>query len=324
MSVRPFTHQVAGHGLHSTTEGLLSCTAHGEVCVLKPLSNKLKGFVEVSFYRHITQQLQHNNHHYHPLVRFLPAYHGVSLLSPPSTPATTTTTGRPYLVLSDLTACYRRPCVLDVKIGTRTFDESADATKQAEELAKYPLQAAFGFRLAGWKRWNVTGGGGVWEERDKAWGRAVQPHQMLSALEQFVSTASGSTRRRVLFDWLTQLRQLQTIFERQTDYRFYASSLLLMYEGDEERSGATSSARVCMVDFGHVFGPHRAQWLSEQAVDQLATPLIAYWHDSLSSDSIRQQQRQVGSGSVEVKSTLDESYLFGLNSLIALFNELLS
>ena len=329
-SVRPFVHQVAGHGLRST-DGLLSCTANGgQPCVLKPLSSALKGFVEVSFYRHVTQQ-QHNSNQ--PLLRFLPAYHGVALLAPPSFAALTgiRSSSRPYLVLSELTACYRRPCVLDVKVGTRTFDECADARKQAEELAKYPLQAAFGFRIAGWKRWLAADGGG-WDERDKRWGRAVQPHQMLLALGQFVGAASGPLvdvrLRRVVFDLLTQLRQLHAVFEQQTDYRLYASSLLLMYEGDEEAPSASTSARVWMVDFGHVFGPHRLHWLSEQAVAHMPTPLIAHWHDSLASDSIRQQQRPDGTGStasgVEAKVAVDASYLFGLSSLISLLDALLS
>ena len=301
--------------------------------MLKPLSGKLKGLVECSFYHHIQQQQRDN-----PLRRFLPTYHGVALLAPATTPATlnsaaTSSDGRPYLVLSDMTASYSRPCVLDVKLGTRTFDESASARKQAEELSKYPLQAALGFRIAGWKRWTGTGGGDGWEVRDKLWGRSVQPHQMAAALKQFVGVASSSNaadaawRRRVVLELLRQLRQLQRVFEQQTDYRLYASSLLLMYEGDELAVSATdSSPRVCMVDFGHVFGRHRAAWLSERAVDELATPLIAHWHDSLSSDSIRQQQSSDRSRAMEAgdgAGVVDESYLFGLGSLIALLDELL-
>ena len=336
-SVRPFIHQVAGHGLHST-DGLLSCSSsQSEACVLKPLSAKLKGYVEVSFYRHVTQQQPST---YHSLLPFLPTYHGVALLSPfaasannattPTTSTTASSISRPYLLLSDVTACYRRPCVLDVKLGTRTFDESADAKKQRDELAKYPLQAALGFRIAGWKRWKATGGD-VWEERDKLWGRSVQPHQMLAAIEHFVGTADGpvaeARRRRVVGDLLAQLRQLCTAFERQTDYRFYASSLLLMYEGDEQAASVSAPARVCMIDFGHVFGPHRPHWLSEQAVAHMPTQLIAYWHDSLSSDSIRQQQRsdmERAMLGMEATVAVDESYLFGLSSLIALLTELLS
>jgi len=44
------------------------------------------------------------------------------------------------LVLRDVTAGMARPCVLDVKLGRRTYEPGMSPEKQAKELAKYPRQ----------------------------------------------------------------------------------------------------------------------------------------------------------------------------------------
>jgi 1D-myo-inositol-tetrakisphosphate 5-kinase/inositol-polyphosphate multikinase len=42
-----------------------------------------------------------------------------------------------YLVLEDLTQGMRRPCVMDIKIGARTYGPDASPAKVRQEDAKY-------------------------------------------------------------------------------------------------------------------------------------------------------------------------------------------
>jgi hypothetical protein len=44
---------------------------------------------------------------------------------------------RHYLVLEDLTQGMRRPCVMDIKIGARTYGPDASPAKQRQEDSKY-------------------------------------------------------------------------------------------------------------------------------------------------------------------------------------------
>jgi len=55
------------------------------------------------------------------------------------------------LKLEDVTFPFRHPSVLDLKMGTQTYDESAKPEKIAAEVAKYPPQKELGFRFTGMK-----------------------------------------------------------------------------------------------------------------------------------------------------------------------------
>lgn len=54
-----------------------------------------------------------------------------------------------YLKLDDLTATFRRPSVLDVKIGAKTYDPLASPEKVALESKKYAWSQQIGFRILG-------------------------------------------------------------------------------------------------------------------------------------------------------------------------------
>ena len=75
----------------------------------------------------------------HGLAEHVVDYHGVIKLEPDTQAAWGA--GPEYLVLGDKTNAFAKPCVMDVKIGTQTFEPDAPADKQARDLAKYPRQA---------------------------------------------------------------------------------------------------------------------------------------------------------------------------------------
>jgi Inositol polyphosphate kinase len=59
-------------------------------------------------------------------------------------------------------------------------------------------------------------------------------------------------RRRTVSNLLVQLRPLRRWFEENQSLRFYASSLLLIYEGDVQNSPNPDTVTVKMIDFGRV------------------------------------------------------------------------
>ena len=52
-----------------------------------------------------------------------------------------------YILLNNLTSHFSKPCVLDLKIGTHTYEPDAPEEKKMREITKYPQQVQFGFRM---------------------------------------------------------------------------------------------------------------------------------------------------------------------------------
>ena len=54
-----------------------------------------------------------------------------------------------YLKLEDVTRRFSRPCIMDVKVGRRSYDPLALLEKREQQIAKYPLMEEIGFLLLG-------------------------------------------------------------------------------------------------------------------------------------------------------------------------------
>lgn len=54
-----------------------------------------------------------------------------------------------YLILEDITHRFVNPCIMDLKMGQRVWDDLADQAKIERELKKYPAQETLGFRIVG-------------------------------------------------------------------------------------------------------------------------------------------------------------------------------
>ena len=56
-----------------------------------------------------------------------------------------------YLQLEDVTSKYKKPCVIDIKIGKITYDPDASEEKKRKESTKYPPLQKIGFQLRGFR-----------------------------------------------------------------------------------------------------------------------------------------------------------------------------
>ena len=135
-----------------------------------------------------------------------------------------------YMVLENLTKNYNKPCVLDLKMGTRMYGDFASEAKRKSQKkkSKKTTSGKLGIRFCGSQRFSYTHG--KFETLDKYVGRNADESELKSLLRKFF-TCGGALRTDVLEDILEDIPEIRQTLLDLHQYRFYSSSLLIIYEG---------------------------------------------------------------------------------------------
>jgi hypothetical protein len=220
-----------------------------------------------------------------------------------------------FLVLEDLTYPFRFPSVLDVKVGTRDYDDEASEEKRRRHIEKCRMttSAAFGVRLTGMQVFQPERH--TYLCHDKYHGRRLKDEeQLLTELVQYLDNGqrNGAAARRaiqVANSFRGRLERLREFVATQTEWRFYSSSLLFIYEGDSAIDlDVHPAAAVC---------PIAATTAATDLVESVA-------NGSSSSNSTMVCMKMIDFAHTQRSncqdSPNDDGYLLGIETMIRLFS----
>eukprot|EP00667_Euglena_gracilis_P005877 EG_transcript_5919 len=150
-----------------------------------------------------------------------------------------------FMALQDMTHGMLHPCLADVKMGRQQFAPGAHNQESKTKKTNQTISATLGFRLCGTKVYCPETSGYVLQDKYDC-----RQHTKWQIQEQFQAffRSSGGVRRDVLRCILGKLHRLLQHMERQTEWLFYTSSLVMMYDGDQT---VDPQPNVVLVDFAH-------------------------------------------------------------------------
>lgn len=150
------------------------------------------------------------------------------------------------VVLENVAAGFKKPNILDVKLGARLWADDAPMAKRVklDKVAEETTGKRLGLRIAGMKTYqgalsngeeNITPDG--YRLYDKMFGRSFSAETIAQGFEEYFQLTKGVKAkgpiRKVIRRFMEDLRAMGSVIEKK-ESRMYSASLLFVYEGDQQ------------------------------------------------------------------------------------------
>uniref|UniRef100_V5GJI6 Kinase n=1 Tax=Anoplophora glabripennis TaxID=217634 RepID=V5GJI6_ANOGL len=207
--------QVAGHMNDGKSAGMMRQNG----LILKPIVKKEYGEREIWLYRKLDDTVDRSLIEFR---EFVPKFYGTK---------TVNFIGKDYecIVLEDLTKYYREPCIMDIKIGRRTWDPKATYEKIIAEETKYlECKRDLGFCIPGFQVYKLHNNQLV--KFGKDFGKSLNKERAEDAIKAFLNAEGGIYCRSLIVQFLAAFWRIQHWVRNQRRLRLYSSSILLVYD----------------------------------------------------------------------------------------------
>ncbi|XP_064604552.1 inositol hexakisphosphate kinase 1-like [Liolophura sinensis] len=205
-----------------------------------------------------------------------------------------------FISLENIVARYTKPCVLDLKMGQRQHGDDASPEKRQlmQDRCENSTSNQLGVRASGMQVYHVETEQYIYFSKYD--GRALNAEGFKSSLAQFLHNGQR-LRYELIAPILFKLCELKKVVETLDTFRFYSSSLLIMYDGIDACWGSSSGHQ-------NMGGGAEAPCVGPR-VD---VRMVDFAHSTFKG-FMREDEEHMG---------LDTGYLHGLSTLIELFQEL--
>mmetsp|Transcript_27851 Transcript_27851/g.51522 ORF Transcript_27851/g.51522 Transcript_27851/m.51522 type:complete len:285 (-) Transcript_27851:237-1091(-) len=238
------THQAGGHfskGSDTTT------FVDDEGKFYKVFQDDIRGGREAAFYATVFSDEPRDDENvqekkdFFALREFLPIYYGIA-----------SDGDSKFLVLEDCCVDYKKPCVLDAKLGFTTIYEWSDEAYKRKNASKdvQTTQSSLGYRITGFKTYDRNTGCYFFADRD--YGKRLTPDTIKTDCWTRFASNGSLIPQHVYNSAIPKLESLSAWFKTQRSLQFFAASVLIIYEG-EATSADEARVKIRFVDFAHTF-----------------------------------------------------------------------
>jgi 1D-myo-inositol-tetrakisphosphate 5-kinase/inositol-polyphosphate multikinase len=151
-----------------------------------------------------------------------------------------------------------KPCIMDIKIGAKTYGPDASEEKKKKQDASYAgTKKPFGFSVLGM---SVYHGKEKKEFKvmDKNYGKSLNKDNINNFTKIYFDTESESKNTKLVMEIITdRLKAIEQMYSQQRVFHIFGSSILFVYDAaalldDKTKEDLEKAVEVKMIDFAHV------------------------------------------------------------------------